>query len=304
MRVGVLGLGDIAQKAYLPVISTNEEIELLLCTRNAQILHEVSRKYHIQQAFTQIDQLLNANIDAIMIHAATEAHEALIEKCLKCGVHVFVDKPIAYDYASSKRLAALAKEKQLILMVGFNRRYSQPYLPYLKGPQADFIMVEKHRAQHPGDLRTFIFDDFIHVIDTILNFFRGPIKSMDLDGKILNNQLYRVLMTFKGEEQTAIGVMNRDAGMQQEMTKLFYPSETIVIENIRETIQFKNTNQTYVKPNDWAPTLDIRGFHKMTEAFFTLVKEADASKFDYETDLKRHEIAEQIVNVLEKQIHP
>lgn len=34
MRIGIIGLGDIAQKAYLPVLSKKEGIELVLCTRN------------------------------------------------------------------------------------------------------------------------------------------------------------------------------------------------------------------------------------------------------------------------------
>ena len=38
MRIGIIGLGDIAQKAYLPVLNEKEGIELVLCTRNKEKL--------------------------------------------------------------------------------------------------------------------------------------------------------------------------------------------------------------------------------------------------------------------------
>ncbi|MEF1307816.1 gfo/Idh/MocA family oxidoreductase, partial [Vibrio owensii] len=35
MKIGIIGLGDIAQKAYLPVITQLPNVELVFCTRNA-----------------------------------------------------------------------------------------------------------------------------------------------------------------------------------------------------------------------------------------------------------------------------
>lgn len=38
MKVAMIGLGDIAQKAYLPVLAQLPDVELILCTRNQHTL--------------------------------------------------------------------------------------------------------------------------------------------------------------------------------------------------------------------------------------------------------------------------
>ena len=39
MKIGVIGLGDIAQKAYLPVmVEMQDEVEWHLCSRNGETL--------------------------------------------------------------------------------------------------------------------------------------------------------------------------------------------------------------------------------------------------------------------------
>lgn len=43
LKVGVIGLGDIAQKAYLPVLATQPSLELHLHTRTAATLRLCER---------------------------------------------------------------------------------------------------------------------------------------------------------------------------------------------------------------------------------------------------------------------
>lgn len=38
MRIALVGLGDIAQKAYLPLLASDEQVTPLLCTRNPAVL--------------------------------------------------------------------------------------------------------------------------------------------------------------------------------------------------------------------------------------------------------------------------
>ena len=45
MRIGVLGIGDIARKAYLPVLAALPEVELVLASRDAEAL-DLARRTH------------------------------------------------------------------------------------------------------------------------------------------------------------------------------------------------------------------------------------------------------------------
>ena len=47
LKIGVIGLGDIAQKAYLPIITRKEDIELVLSTRNKKVLDKLYNELKI-----------------------------------------------------------------------------------------------------------------------------------------------------------------------------------------------------------------------------------------------------------------
>ena len=71
MKIGIIGLGDIAKKAYLPVLSEKEGIELVLCTRNKHTLHKLATKYRIKETAESIEELLTKGIDAAFVSTAT-----------------------------------------------------------------------------------------------------------------------------------------------------------------------------------------------------------------------------------------
>ncbi|MNN81270.1 hypothetical protein D3C81_1980800 [compost metagenome] len=72
MRIAIIGLGGIAQKAYLPVITSIEGIELVFCTRNIDTLNQLSAKYRIHKTATNVSQVIDMGVDAAFIHTATE----------------------------------------------------------------------------------------------------------------------------------------------------------------------------------------------------------------------------------------
>lgn len=67
MRVAIIGIGAIAKKAYLPILSVMKDVELLISTRNKEVLEEVSNKYKIDRAYNKIENLLKEDIDAAII---------------------------------------------------------------------------------------------------------------------------------------------------------------------------------------------------------------------------------------------
>ena len=127
LRVGMIGLGDIAQKAYLPVLTARSDVELHLLTRDRAKLDRIGDAYRIPHRYSEIDALLEAGIGAAFVHAATAAHLPLVERLLDAGRHVYVDKPLDAGYEGAEQLVRLAQRRQRSLMVGFNRRYAPDY---------------------------------------------------------------------------------------------------------------------------------------------------------------------------------
>ena len=125
MKVAIIGLGNICKKAYMPYITSKENIELVLCTRNPQVLEETKKKYRINEGYTKVEDLMDKNIKAAFVHTATESHFEIIKKLLENNINVYVDKPLSYSYKESEILSNLAKEKKLILLK--NLKFFQPW---------------------------------------------------------------------------------------------------------------------------------------------------------------------------------
>jgi predicted dehydrogenase len=75
-------------------------------------------------AFADVDDLLAAGIDAVTIAAPTHLHQELALCCIKHGVHVLVEKPIAPSVAEGRAIIAAARHARVALMVGHVERFN------------------------------------------------------------------------------------------------------------------------------------------------------------------------------------
>ena len=298
LKIGVIGLGDIAQKAYLPVLS-KKKIEVHLCTRDTAKLSEIGLQYRFSNLHGTLDSLINSGIHAAFIHTATTSHHDIAERLLNNNIHVYIDKPITYDYASSEKLLTLAAKKKLVLMVGFNRRYAPAIqnLKTLRNPS--MIIMQKNRKSLPGDVRTFIFDDFIHVVDTLLYMFPHQPGKLTVAGKKQDNQLYHVVVQLESADgHTAIGIMNRDSGTTEEKLEVFTNEEKRIVYNVTDTIVYKDKSEIRLGVNDWESTLYKRGFEGIVDEFIKSIDVESSSQYSAKDSLLTHEICEEIVKRL------
>ena len=88
---------------------------------------------------------------------ATSAHVKIVEPLLQAGVHVYLDKPIAYTLAESEALVRLARERGGRCSSGSTRK-APSYAACLDLPRG-LVVMEKNRRDLPEDPRTTIFDD-------------------------------------------------------------------------------------------------------------------------------------------------
>ena len=77
------------------------------------------------------DVLHNDEIDAIVIATPAESHYSFTIEALKMGKHVLVEKPMAMNVEEVKKIGVLAKEKDLVAMVGHTFLYN-PAVRYVK----------------------------------------------------------------------------------------------------------------------------------------------------------------------------
>ena len=112
LRIGVVGLGGIAQKAWLPVLAAASDWTLqgAWSPTRAKAL-PICDSWRIPYA----DSLssLAASCDAVFVHSSTASHFDVVSTLLNAGVHVCVDKPLAENLRDAERLVELAARKKL-----------------------------------------------------------------------------------------------------------------------------------------------------------------------------------------------
>jgi predicted dehydrogenase len=87
---------------------------------------EAQRDHPFARVIDSVDEMLNSDVDAIVIATPIRTHYPLACAALERGKHVLVEKPLADSVVHAQALAALAHERQLVLMVGHTFMYSAP----------------------------------------------------------------------------------------------------------------------------------------------------------------------------------
>ena len=300
MRVALIGIGAIAKKAYLPILSVLDDIELLISTRNMKVLEEVSNKYKIDRAYNHLDSLLKEDIDAAIISTHADGHYDIAKKLLEKGVSVYIDKPLTYNLEKSMEIEKLAREKNTIAMVGFNRRFCPKVRELKSKGKADIIIMQKNREYPSGDIRRFIVEDFIHVVDTLRFLMDEEVKNININFSKEDNNLENVVVTFKGENTTAIGIMNRTAGITEENIEYMVKGNKYIVEDLVDSFEVNNKKgkikTTY---GGWENTLYKRGFEDIINHFLNSVKSGSKPNPSIEDSIITHRICEEIVKYIE-----
>ena len=168
MRVGIVGLGDIAAKAWLPVLLAQDGVEPVLVTRDEERLAALRSRHRVAEGHRTVEQALERGLDAAFVHTATVAHAEVVATLLRAGVPTCVDKPL--DTSGRRRRSAgrgWPSRARTSLLVAFNRRWAPAYRDVAAWPDRDVVLLQKHRAGQPDDVRRVVFDDFVHVVDTL-----------------------------------------------------------------------------------------------------------------------------------------
>ncbi|WP_328890165.1 Gfo/Idh/MocA family protein [Streptomyces sp. NBC_00316] len=296
MKVGCIGLGDIAQKAYLPVLATLPGVELHLQTRTPATLAAVAEAHRIppEQRHTDLDSLIAEGLDAAFVHAPTSVHPEIAGRLLDAGVPTYVDKPLAYELAESERLVNLAEERGVSLAVGFNRRVAPGYAQCAEHPR-ELILMQKNRVGLPEDPRSMVLDDFIHVVDTLRFLVPGPVEHTVVQARIREGLMHHVVLQLSGDGFTAIGAMNRLSGSTEERLEVSGQDSKREVVNLAEVIDHKG-QPSVRRRGDWVPVARQRGIEQSVLSFLDAVR---AGKLLSARDaLETHELCERILRDL------
>ena len=131
-------------------------------------------------------------VDAVSVVVPTSMHHQVACDFLRAGVHVLVEKPITSCLVQAQEMIELAKNKNLVLQVGFLERFNaalSQVTPLIKSPR----FIESHRLAgfKPRSMDiNVIMDLMIHDLDIVLNLVDSPLEQIVANGtKVLSDSV-------------------------------------------------------------------------------------------------------------------
>lgn len=122
VRVGMIGVGGIAQAVHLPQLQSHGQAEVVWCADvNEAAAQAAAARFGIPSAGTDYRRLLGEHpVDAVSIATPHNAHHDAVMAALEANVHVCCEKPLAFNLPEAEQMAAEAERRGVITFVPFS----------------------------------------------------------------------------------------------------------------------------------------------------------------------------------------
>src|SRR3984957_1809795 len=148
MKVGVAGQGAFGVK-HIEAIQNIPGVEIITLTGgNPAATEEVAKTFKIPHWTGDLgESLKQPGLEAVILATPTQMHADQAVQCLKAGVHVQVEIPMADSLADSERILKAQKETGLIAMAGHTRRFNPSHQWIHKRVKSGEFKVQQMNVQ-------------------------------------------------------------------------------------------------------------------------------------------------------------
>lgn len=182
-KIGIIGLGKIAQDQHLPVIKSNSDFELLAVSSTRGLSHE-DAKY----TFQDYRELLKVpELDAVAICTPPQVRHQIAREALLAGKSVLLEKPPAATLSELEDLRALADKVNKVVFTTWHSQYNKAVeeaKKALAGWSIKKLLVtwkEDVRHWHPGQEWIWqaggfgVFDPGINALSIVTRIMPEPV---------------------------------------------------------------------------------------------------------------------------------
>ena len=131
LRVGLIGLGSVAQVVHLPVLrELQEEYELVAgCDLSQGFTDAVAARHGIPRVYASEREMLAAErLDLVAVLNSDEYHAHSTIAALEAGCHVLLEKPASLTLRDVDAMIDARERSGREVMVGYMRRHAGAYL--------------------------------------------------------------------------------------------------------------------------------------------------------------------------------
>jgi predicted dehydrogenase len=203
LKWGVAGLGRYAEFAFIPTLSLlRKSVLQSVFSNNPARAQSIADKFGVPYHFSNFDEFLKSDIDAVYISSANFHHHDQVIKAAKAGKHILCEKPMAMDSIQAEEMVKTCKENNVKFAINYPLRF-HPIITKTKElinsqilGKLVSISVNFNIDLPPGTNFRFqkeqsgggaLRDLGTHMID-LLRFFGGEIVSID---GVYDNIIYK-----------------------------------------------------------------------------------------------------------------
>ena len=187
VRVAVIGFG-VMGRHHANVYAALPGVDLVAIVDPDTARRLDASERHGCAAYPDVETLLaSEHIDAASIASPTSTHFALGTQCLQADVHVLIEKPVATQVHEARALAALSRERGVVMQVGHITRFYKAVQQLRQSVRRPYL-IEARRLTPSARIRDVgvILDLMIHDIDIVLGLVASPVADVAVAGHALN----------------------------------------------------------------------------------------------------------------------
>ncbi|MBM7605128.1 putative dehydrogenase [Metabacillus crassostreae] len=198
VRWGIIGCGDVTEVKSGPAFQKVKNSELVaVMRRTGELARDYAQRHNVPKWYADADALINdPDVDAVYIATPPGSHKEYTIKVAEAGKPVYVEKPMALNWAECNEMIAACKKARVPLFVAYYRR-AQPRFVKIKELLDTNVIGEirfvsttqyqkasedvKNSTNPPWRVQPelsgggLFFDLASHTLD-ILDYLLGPIK--------------------------------------------------------------------------------------------------------------------------------
>ena len=184
VKVGVIGIGNMGWH-HARVLSLLKDADLIGVADPNVNRGKLAIEQFQCDWFADYHDLI-PKVDAICIAVPTLLHHQVGLDCLKAGIHVLIEKPIAASEAEAEELIRESNKANCLLQVGHIERFNPAFRELNKIINNEKIVVLEARRHSPNADRandvSVVMDLMIHDIDLALELVSSQIKKISAVG--------------------------------------------------------------------------------------------------------------------------
>ncbi len=128
VKLGIVGCGAVAQVQHLPNLDAlREEFSVeIVCDLSPTLAAAVAEKFHIARHTNHLDELLAADIDAVLL-CHTDPKTAAAVAAFAAGKHVLVEKPVCFSLQEIEEMLNAQQRAGTVGMAAYMKVYDPAF---------------------------------------------------------------------------------------------------------------------------------------------------------------------------------